>query len=108
MVAKGLLLDLPHLPSGIDTLERLHPGGETKTHISVNDLLCEGFIFTCWLPAEGHSNEMYITNPLFEGCVALFFDFLSSARVLFLCFKRGFYDIDTKARPRSVFPLRST
>lgn len=31
-VAKGLLLDLPHLSSGIDTLERLHPGGETKTH----------------------------------------------------------------------------
>jgi len=29
---KCLLLDLPHLPSGIDTLERPHPGGETKTH----------------------------------------------------------------------------
>jgi len=32
VAAKGLLLDLPHLPSGIDTLEMLHPGGETKTH----------------------------------------------------------------------------
>ena len=33
-VAKGLLLDLPHLSRGIDILETLHPGGETKTHHS--------------------------------------------------------------------------
>jgi len=31
-VASGPPLDILHLPRGIDTLEMLHPGGETKTH----------------------------------------------------------------------------
>jgi len=31
-VARGLMLDLPQPPRGIDTIEAPHPGGETKTH----------------------------------------------------------------------------
>jgi len=44
-VARGLVLDLPQPPREIDTIEAPHPGGETKTHHAIDDLLCEASIF---------------------------------------------------------------
>jgi len=53
-----------------------------KPTTTIDDLLCERSIFSYWLSTEGHSNELYITDPLFEGCVALFVPSFLSERVV--------------------------
>jgi len=47
-----------------------------------NDLLCERSIFSYWLSTEGHLHELYITDPLLEGCVALLVPSFLSERVV--------------------------
>lgn len=82
-----------HQPRGTDSIETLHPGGEIKTN-NINevhnhlDLFFGAFylFFSCLLSAEGHLNELYITNLPFEGCVVLF----HSSNALFLFYGLGF------------------
>lgn len=77
------------------TIETLHQGCEISTHNHNHlDLFCwpHYLLSLCWLSAEGHLNELYITNlPCFLR------------RCCSCVLRRRFYDIDTKTMLRSVF-----
>lgn len=42
----------------------------------------QAFYFFYWLSTEGHLHELYITDPLLEGCVALLVPSFLSERVV--------------------------